>query len=140
MRIYLAARFGRREELRGYREQLETAGHVVTSRWLVEEHDLPIDAHPSAGAKFASDDVNDILNSDCVISFTEEPGRPPSGSRARGGRHVEFGLAIALSAVNQDGPMRVLVVGWRENVFHYLPEVEFFGTWAEALAALGTAP
>ena len=33
-RIYLAARYDRQAELRGYREQLMGAGHVVTSRWL----------------------------------------------------------------------------------------------------------
>lgn len=34
MRIYLAARYSRREELLGYRADLEAAGHIVTSRWL----------------------------------------------------------------------------------------------------------
>lgn len=35
MRIYLAARYSRREELLGYRDDLHAAGHVVTARWVV---------------------------------------------------------------------------------------------------------
>ena len=34
MKIYLAARYSRREELCGYRSELEAIGHTVTSRWL----------------------------------------------------------------------------------------------------------
>ena len=34
MRIYLSASFQRRTELRRYMRQLESLGHVVTSRWL----------------------------------------------------------------------------------------------------------
>jgi hypothetical protein len=131
MRIYLAARYGRREELLGYRSRLEAAGHRVTSRWLWEEHDLPIGASPEHGVRFALDDYEDVRSADCLISFTEEPGKAPGG-RARGGRHVEFGLALASEA-------RLIVVGWRENVFHYLPDVEFWATFDEALAALEKA-
>lgn len=44
MKIYLAARYGRREELAGYRKELEAEGHIVTSRWLRGNHDLPLEA------------------------------------------------------------------------------------------------
>jgi hypothetical protein len=30
--------------------------------------------------------------------------------------------------------VRVIVVGYRENIFHWLPQVEFCATWQEALA------
>ncbi len=34
VRIYLAARYGRIEELRGYAEELRAMGYVVEARWL----------------------------------------------------------------------------------------------------------
>ena len=40
---------------------------------------------------FALEDYADVSAADIVVSFTEAPG---SGA-ARGGRHVEFGLALA---------------------------------------------
>lgn len=52
---------------------------------------------------------------------------------SRGGRHVEFGMALAMDK-------RLVVVGPRENVFHLLPAVEQFDTWPLALAALAGVP
>ena len=61
-----------------------------------------------------------------LIAFSEEPR---AGGASRGGRHVEFGLALAWGK-------GVVVVGPRENVFHTLPQVEHFWRWPEALSAL----
>lgn len=49
--------------------------------------------------------------------------------RSRGARHVEFGLALGTGK-------RLLVVGYRENIFHVLPAVEYYETWGQARAAL----
>jgi len=51
MKIYLASRYSRREELCGYRTQLESMGVEVTSRWLNGAHQIsdtgvPIDNDP----------------------------------------------------------------------------------------------
>lgn len=40
MLIYLAARYSRRLELCGYREQLRAAGHKVQAVWLDGEHQI----------------------------------------------------------------------------------------------------
>ena len=150
MKIYLAARYSRREELVGYRTQLEKLGHVVQARWLNGGHQLsdkgtPIgengealvedgdnSTNPEAGlrsaelrTKFAIDDWEDVNAAECVISFTE----PPRSKANRGGRHVEFGIALA-------NKTPVIVVGHRENIFHWLPAVEFFPTWDEAIKIL----
>ncbi len=123
MKIYLAARYERMIELRTYRDDLEKMGHVVTSCWLSGVHDKldPLDA--------ARNDCRDVVSSDCVISFTEIP----ESAFGRGGRHVEFGVALARGK-------RAIVVGHRENVFHHLPEAEFYPTWGEARAAIGAEP
>lgn len=70
MKIYLAARYSRMVEMRGYAEHLEAAGHVVTSRWITGVHDTDIitDEHQ---ALCANDDLRDLIESDCVISFTD---------------------------------------------------------------------
>jgi hypothetical protein len=56
----------------------------------------------------------------------------PRSIRSRGGHHVEFGYALAQGK-------RIILVGHRENVFNYLPEIEFIETWPQALDALGPA-
>ena len=125
MRIYLAARYGRHEELMGYAEELRALGYQVTSRWILGDHELRSGGHSDEDAwavVWAAEDRLDLLEADIVVSFTEGADVP---GRARGGRHVEFGMAL-------ERGKRLIVVGPRENVFHYLPLVRRFETWAEA--------
>lgn len=133
-RVYLAARYGRREELLGYATELAADGHTVTSRWLLgnQQWDAATIAAaaaleergetPAEAARFAIDDWADLRTAEVVILFAEPPG---SAMGTRGGRHVEFGMAYALGK-------RCLVVGGRENVFHLLPGVELQPSWERA--------
>ena len=126
MKIYLASRYSRYKEMQAYAVDLERSGHVVTSRWIAGDHqlkdgELSEQAAEEKRIKFAQEDLQDLLNAEACISFTEEP----RSSNSRGGRHVEFGIALATNKL-------VLVVGYRENVFHCLPEVKFFETWEQA--------
>lgn len=125
LRIYLAARYSRWHELADYAQQLKTCGFIVTSRWLegrspISSDGLSEEATLEQRAWFAEQDWNDLMAADTCISFTE----PSRSSNTRGGRHVELGAALAAGK-------RVIVVGHRENVFHCLPQVEFFRTWQE---------
>jgi len=108
MRIYLASRYSRREELRDYRRRLQEAGFDVQARWLNGEHQMD---NADTIEAFANDDWEDVNAAECVVNFTE----PPRSGANRGGRHVEFGIALARG-------VRVVVVGHRENIFHWLPE------------------
>lgn len=135
MRIYLASRYSRREELVQYRADLERLGHAVTSRWLNGEHQiddrgLSVEAKREERTRFASEDFDDVTASDLVISFTEVPR---STTNSRGGRHVEHGIALGRG-------LSVWIVGPRENVFHCLPCVRVFESWAGVLAVLQSEP
>jgi hypothetical protein len=147
VRIYLAARYTRRLELCGYREQLRALGHTVDARWLNGSHQLddkgmPIGEHGEAlfesgspqapdhlRQKFAVDDRDDVLAADKLIAFTEQP----RSGNSRGGRHVELGLALGAG-------IPVIVVGPRENVFTWLPEIEHYDTWDECFVAIAGRP
>jgi hypothetical protein len=126
MIIYLAGRYSRRDQLRNVADELRRLGHVINSRWLetdwVSRPNKSSAAPPEYREKYALIDMEDVRAANCVISFTEAPG---DGSR--GGRHVEFGLAVGLEK-------RLIVVGHRENLFHHLPGVEFFTTQEELLS------
>ena len=133
MKIYLAARYDRREEMCQHAETLRALGHEVTARWLMGTHQLypspeKIDAMaenvPVEAMPFARDDYEDVRVCDCLVLFSETP----KSYSKRGGRHVEFGLALAWDKL-------VCVVGPAENVFHRLPQVALFPTWSAFLTA-----
>lgn len=75
---------------------------------------------------FAKGAFFDVLSCDLLIAFTEVP----RSGHSRGGRHVELGIAL--------GTMKqVWIVGPRENVFCWLPEVKHHEDFASLLADLG---
>jgi hypothetical protein len=128
-KVYLAARYSRHTEMQDYRSQLEPLGYRVTSRWIDGGHEwvgTPDEEMPlEVGIGFAYEDLEDLNAAEIVICFTEEP----RATATRGGRHVEFGYALAKG-------MEIIVVGYRENVFYTVPAIKFFETWEEALAHL----
>lgn len=150
LKFYLASRFSRREELRGYMKDIESRGHEVTSRWLRANHESS--GHSDAdNARFATEDVEDILAADVFVHFTEEPlyfnlppwkplkASPPGcgvWTASTGGRHREAGIVLgARYAAGQY--RRFFIVGPPENVFDFLPAVdEVFPTWEEFLQHL----
>jgi hypothetical protein len=122
-RVYLAARYSRREELCRYADDLRAIGHTITSRWLdgnhqVDDRGLSVEADRSERERFAREDFEDVTSANICISFTETP----RSSNSRGGRHVELGLALGLN-------ISCVVIGPRENVFHCLTWVSIYPTW-----------
>lgn len=123
MRVYLSARYDRLGELALYRDDLVSCGIVCTSRWLdgstleqTTEHALV--------------DLEDVRAADVLVAWSEEPVEFSRESfAARGGRHVEFGVAL-------ERRIPIIVVGPQENVFHWAPGVAHVASWAEALATL----
>lgn len=132
MKIFLSSRYSRRDELRLLRLDLQRLGYTVVSRWLDTEWNeteresrlYSSAAPPEYRQQYAVTDLADVVACDCLIAFTEPPR-----SKGRGGRHVEYGAALALAK-------RILVVGYHENLFHHHPSVEFFHSWSDAVAFL----
>jgi hypothetical protein len=120
MKVYLSSRYARMDELKSYRDQLLAAGHECTSRWL----DGGTFENNAANAQI---DVADVLAADVLVNFTDEAvEHSPHPYAARGGRHVEFGLALGIG-------LHLVIVGPRENVFHWHPHVTVCEDFADAM-------
>lgn len=131
MNCYLASRYDRREELKGYALQLSKLGHWITSSWLDETFDpkASISSYPvTALQEMSHRDVGDIYACEMLIDFSDaEP-------EIRGGHIFETGLAYGIGKA-------IILVGQRKNIFHWLPNIKHYETWQEALekcAALQT--
>lgn len=113
MNIYLAAKFGEKPEMRKWAVVLRDAGHKVTSSWLSSQNATDAEATVETLTKGASDNLFDINAADVMVTKAQAPGTAHTG----GGRHFEFGYAVA-------NGMPVIIVGPKgEHVFHYLPGV-----------------
>lgn len=109
MRIYTAASWAHREEVRKAKRELEEAGFFVGARW-VSGHDNFILPH----YVYADEDLNDVQYADIVLVFTAMPS-------TTGGLHVETGFALALGKT-------IVIIGERTNLFHYMPQVQCYPT------------
>jgi len=122
MKIYLASRYSTKDEIRGYTKALEDLGFVLTSSWPREPHDPNMDlpeVSPRVLRRLAARDLREIQACDLLVLFTVSPLE----ATKRGGRHTEFGIALALKK-------RMVICGPHENIFHYLPNVVQCGSFA----------
>lgn len=122
--VYLAARYSRHAELEGYARTLRALGFTVSSRWHGGGHGFDEQAGMTdeQAQRFAEEDYEDLSAASILVAFTDGPN---ATGRWRGARHVEFGIALAQGS-------RLLLVGPRENVFHWLPVVWRFDKWEAA--------
>lgn len=124
--IYLADKFGHREKMRHVAELLRSDGHGITSQWIEIDDGTGTCDDPNPDdvvrARGAAMDLAQVQMADTLLAFSYPRSLPNIG----GGRHVEFGWALAHD-------LRVIVVGPRgEHVFHYAEGVEHCETLDEA--------
>jgi nucleoside 2-deoxyribosyltransferase len=127
VKIYLAARYSRYPEGSSFRPPADgprshesvDCGNYPPRRFRPQRS-----TNDGAACRLAGEALQDVLSADSIIAFTEEPR-----SDGRGGRHVEFGVAVAMGK-------RLIVVGPRENAFHCLSEVAVYPTWKACRGAL----
>jgi len=145
MKVYLAAMYSLKNEVREREKDLKALGIECTSTWLKEPHDPKTginEVTPEFCRETAHQDLQDILRSDVVVLFTVD-GTTPT---LRGGRHFESGFAYGvacMSTMNEIAnpqltirDLKVITVGPRENIFHHIKSILNFPTWQGAMAFL----
>lgn len=115
MKIYVAASYPRKAEALRIANRLKELGHQITSRWLTEDEGYVSDDREQETVeqmkkRMAEAAVRDILDVGvCELLVCLTDGEP---QLSRGGRHAEFGMALAWSK-------QLILIGPRECVFHY---------------------
>ena len=120
--IYIAAPFAARDFAKEVAQALIDAGHTVTSTWILSERAITTETVGTSpetefeqALEHARGDVDDVLRSDLLLQITSEAcllsaHEIPQEWLHTGGRHVEFGVAIANGT-----PCHLL--GAPENIF-----------------------
>lgn len=137
MKIYLAARYDRINEMQRYAQSLEYRGHEITSHWVNAGY-LQIDEDVSVDKEsYAKANVEDIIRSNTFIYFTEPHNATEQATVVRGGRHVEYGIALSMKMFDLGVLQDIVIIGHRENTFtwlhNYVQFYETFDTYLESL-------
>lgn len=105
-KVYLAARMSHIMYMEVIANELERLGSIrVVSRWIRRDNGIldRVDA--------AQTDIEDMDNADVIICFSSNDG---DGTGV--GRHFEAGYGYGKGK-------KVIIVGEKETVFHYLPNI-----------------
>ena len=118
MRVYLAAAWSRKDEIKKIADDLIELGVNVQARWLEEPTTSPYGIDRSTFMRERAEiDVDDVLACDILVRFSDNlcTATVPSGL-ATGARMFETGLAWSLRK-------KIIVVGGFQCVFDYLGDV-----------------
>jgi hypothetical protein len=126
MKFYLAGAYYKRPLLREINTQITNLGFESTSRWLYLEHSIenPGDAD-RLGPLYARHDHDDVKEADVLVFLTNHIDDPYTS----GGRHVEFGLALAWQKpIIIYDPHFAGRSSWnKENIFHWYDRKVYLG-------------
>ena len=125
IKIYLAAHYSRKEEVKQAVQDLLAAKIEVTSTWVKERATPTVSMHDVSETfcrTTAARDRDELDAATHFVLFSVDP----DFKFTRGGHCWENGYADAKGLVR-------VVVGPRQHIFHYLPGTKRFDTWAEAL-------
>ncbi len=126
-KIYVSATFARMMEARQIAERLIAEGHEITSTWVYQvlpNQNNPV--QPGKAKEYGDRDLEETLKSTLLIQLTGDPKDiVPTG----GGRHIEFGIALAKQ-------IPIIIIGPRENVFHHIEGVMVVASVYEAINCL----
>jgi nucleoside 2-deoxyribosyltransferase len=139
MRVYIAAPYAAREQVRGYTEELVRIGFTSSASWVKETLEIgsgtvgaATDLADGEAARLADVDLKDVERSDILVLITAAQADMIGGKGSSGGRHVETGYAMALGKP-------VIVVGEPEHLFHRLGRAcTVVPNWHEALIELSS--
>lgn len=119
--FYIAGFFDTRDRLIPWRDELRKRGYQVLSSWLDEGNVSYAGVDDEYRRRCAVRDLREVRL--CEVFVLDTIDETP-----RGGREVEFGIALARG-------ITTYVVGPRRNVFHYLADRQF-NSWEDFLAFL----
>jgi hypothetical protein len=157
MKVYIASNFADKDRVKERGEELKALGIECTSRWASESapHNCKITDKPAQYMReTAVYDVEDILASDKLVMTVPTPEQlmdMTPHQMSRGGRTFEsglmYGLILAefLGGIPSDCARELIIMGDKENVFHFLdgtdtaskyPAVVVKQTWEEVKSYL----
>lgn len=125
--VYVASRYERRADAREFADRLPSVRCSCVATWIYsapEETALTAGVPDAVRRHWAERDWQDVSRADCLVLLSD-----PEMTPLRGGKHVETGIALGTCKP-------VIVIGNRENIFHWHPLVRLVQTTDEALAWL----
>ncbi|MFH0805564.1 MAG: hypothetical protein V1901_01575 [Patescibacteria group bacterium] len=124
MKIYIASRFHKKEEVKKLYKLFINKGHKISSDWTLHKRIKPYKENQEIASQYATEDVRGVKNSDIFIMISDEVGT---------GMYTELGVAIA-SHVEFNKPKIYIIGDHKErSMFHFHPSINLKNNIEEVL-------
>jgi len=130
MKVYVAAKWQLKDQVKQICEQLEERGHEITSYWFSNITQKPYSADPESSGNHSNGCLEGVLKSDVFILLISE---------GKGvGKFIEFGAALA-NNYSFNEPL-IYIIGDKEHFdqseFYFHPSVKIRETIEEVIEEL----
>jgi len=124
MKIYIAARFDKKQEIQNLHKRLQKLGHEITDDWTLHKQAKPYNKNMDISRKYSVEGINAARNCDVFIILSDEAGT---------GMYVELGAAISSNL--EHGKPNIYVVGGytSRSMFYFHPSINRRKTIDEVL-------
>jgi hypothetical protein len=115
-RVYVAASFERKDEVKKVLQILRENGHTITADWTGHQYVTGDTQAKALARSYAIEDTDGVKTADVFVLLVAE--------RKTFGAHVELGIALGA------GVEEIYLVGqsWEEMMFYYHPTVKKVAT------------
>ncbi len=129
MKIYVAAAFSRKDDVRRVYQELQVAGHEIALDWTMYEDVRPYAEHAAEASRQTEKAMAGVKDADALLFLAD-------GSAGGRGSFSELGGAIILKIMT--GKPDIYVIGdLHESAFFFHPAVERRSTLEEVLRDIG---
>jgi len=122
--VYIAARFGLKDEVKNMQKQLHELGYETIADWTDHQLIKPYEKNVGLSKEYAIEDIDAAKDCDIFILMSDDSGT---------GMYVELGAAIA--SHTEKGTPKIYVVGENKSrsMFYFHPSVNRIDTFDEVL-------
>ncbi len=124
MKIYLAARFDKKQKVRDLYERFKKLGLEIAADWTLHKPIKPYENNPEVAREYSVEDIDAVRKCDVFILMGNEAGT---------GMYVELGAAISSNL--EHGKPIIYVIGeyTSRSMFYFHPSVNRRKTIDEVL-------
>ncbi len=124
MKIYIASRFHKKEEVKKLYKLFRDKGYEISSDWTLHKRIKPYKKNQKIASQYATEDVNGVKNSDIFIMINDNAGT---------GLYTELGVAIA-SYIEFSKPKIYIIGSYKDSsMFHFHPSINLKNNIEEVL-------
>lgn len=111
MKVYIAAPFSRREEVKELQKKFIELGYEISADWTLHRPIQPYKENQDTARVYAKEDMAGVIESDVFILL-------PEGGENSNGHKIEFGAALA-SNLLRGKPIIYVVGDFSRTIFNY---------------------